>query len=95
MPSYYDIDPILADEHIVPCATNSDFAYLGHLDKTTGSLPAHTRLRLPLWAVRAWSNLGYCRISVPVEYSQKAREQVAADPVRVDLRCVTNMLVYL
>jgi hypothetical protein len=32
MPSYYDIDEILAEDELIPCATNFDFALLGFLD---------------------------------------------------------------
>lgn len=32
MPSYYDIDSILAEEELVPCTTLFDFSHMAHLD---------------------------------------------------------------
>eukprot|EP00978_Attheya_sp_CCMP212_P017922 scaffold48379_cov55-Attheya_sp.AAC.2 len=32
MPSYYDIDAILAEEELIPCTTLLDFSHLAHLD---------------------------------------------------------------
>jgi hypothetical protein len=32
MPSYYDIDSILAEEELIPCATMFPFSNLAHLD---------------------------------------------------------------
>ena len=32
MPSYYNIDDILAEEEILPCTALFEFRYLGHLD---------------------------------------------------------------
>ena len=89
--SYYDVDAILAEEELIPCSTNLDFAHLAHLDPDhVGSkqsyLPESSRIKIPLWGVEKWALLGYVRLSLPRHFSRKARERLEADPSEVDLR---------
>lgn len=91
MPGYYDIDAILAEEELIPCTTNFDFAHLGHLDPDqhlSGKqhLPEGSRIKLPLWALKKWSSLNYVNMGFPRHYQRKARERLAAAPSEVDLR---------
>jgi hypothetical protein len=99
--SYYDIDDILAEEEAVPCKTLFDFSYLSHLDPDHSSvgidgtttkkhqlhvLPENSKIKIPLWALRKWADLGFCRIIVPSAYRLRARELIQADPAVVHLR---------
>lgn len=99
MPGYYDIDDILAEEELVPCKTSFDFSYLSHLDPDSvyggGNnkhhnnhvLPENSKIKIPVWAVRKWADLGFCRITqLPKHYGLKARELLQADPAAVSLR---------
>ena len=96
MPSnYYDIDAILAEEELIPCTTLFDFSYLSHLDPDIVDDKQHylvenSRIKVPLWAVEKWANLGFVRLSLPRHYARKARERLEADPSEVDLRCVSR-----
>ena len=91
MPSYYDIDMILAEEELVPCTTLFDFSHLAHLDPDLVDsdkhyLPESSQVKLPLWAMEKWAMLGFVRMSLPRHYSRKARERLEADPSEADLR---------
>lgn len=91
MPSYYDIDAILAEEELIPCTNLFDFSHLAHLDPDligTGKhyLPESSQVKLPLWAMEKWAMLGFVRMSLPRHYGRKARERLAADPAQADLR---------
>jgi hypothetical protein len=90
--SYYDIDAILAEEELIPCATLFDFSHLAHLDADSpsdkGFLPEGSRLKLPIWAMEKWAMLGFVRLSLPRHYGRKARERLEADPGDADLRYV-------
>jgi GINS complex subunit 3 len=93
MPSYYDIDTILAEEELVPCTNLFDFSHLAHLDPDLVDtdkhyLPESSQVKVPLWAMEKWAMLGFVRISLPRHYSKKARERLAADPSEADLRYV-------
>lgn len=97
--SYYDLDDFLAEEEPVQCQTKFDFSHLSHLDpdamfhSTANSsrhhqhhvLPEGSKISIPLWAVRKWADLGFCRIALPVQYRLKARELIQADPASVSL----------
>lgn len=88
--SYYDLDDILAEEELLPCSTLFDFHYLAHLDpeidEKQNKLPEGSRIKIPLWAVEKWANLGFVRVSLPRHFSRKARERLEAEPSEVDLR---------
>lgn len=92
MPGYYDIDDILAEEELVPCKTLFDFSYLSHLDPDNSHskhhyLPENSKIKVPIWAIRKWADLGFCRITtLPKHYGLKARELFQADPAAVTLR---------
>lgn len=91
MSSYYDIDAILAEEELLPCSTMFDFAHLAHLDpdqtlETHKYLPEKSRIKMPIWAVQKWAELGFVRISMPRNYTKKSRERLQAEPHDVDLR---------
>jgi len=91
--SYYDIDAILAEEELIPCTALFDFSYLSHLDPDVHEkhyLPENSRIKVPLWAVEKWANLGFVRLSLPRHYARKARERLEADPSEVDLRYVSK-----
>jgi len=93
MPSYYDIDTILAEEELVPCTNLFDFSHLAHLDPDLVDsdktyLPESSQVKLPLWAMEKWAMLGFVRMSLPRHYSKKARERLEADPSEADLRYV-------
>lgn len=58
-------------------------------------LPEGSKITIPLWAVRKWADLGFCRIALPIPYRRKAREMIQADPASVSLQeqksnCITN-----
>lgn len=86
---YYDIDDFLADEEIIPCSTQFDFALLAHLKADATSkerhLPKKTKLQMSIWTLREWSRLNYVRLSVPKKYSSSARNSVKADPLNFEL----------
>lgn len=94
--SYYDVDAILAEEELIPCTTLFEFSHLqhldpdasiGHLTKTKSKyLAENSRIKLPLWAVEKWANLGFVRLQLPRHYGRKARERLEADPGDADLR---------
>lgn len=99
--SYYDIDDFLAEEEAVQCETKFDFSHLSHLDPDAmfnpinrtnqnhqhhNVLPEGSKIKIPLWAVRKWADLGFCRIALPVQYRLKARELIQADPASVSLQ---------
>jgi hypothetical protein len=94
MPSYYDIDDFLAEEEAVPCRTLFDFSYLNHLHPDNASfnggnvhvLPENSKIKMPLWAVKKWAELGFCRLLLPAHYRTRARELIQADPAAVTLR---------
>ena len=87
---YYDVDAILAEEELIPCTTLFDFSHLQELDPDGGCrkkyLPENSRVKLPLWAVEKWANLGFVRLQLPRHYGRKARERLEADPGDADLR---------
>ena len=97
--SYYDVDAILAEEELIPCTTLFEFSHLQHLDpdasiggrkvggkKKTNYLEEGSRIKLPLWALEKWANLGFVRLQLPRHYGRKARERLEADPGDADLR---------
>ena len=99
--SYYDLDDFLAEEEAVQCQTKFDFSHLSHLDPDARFntmnhndqnhhhhhvLPEGSKITIPLWAVRKWANLGFCRIALPAQYRLKARELIQADPASVSLQ---------
>jgi hypothetical protein len=97
MPGYYDIDDFLAEEEVVQCKTLFDFSYLSYLDPDTFTnskqqqqqqhvLPENSKIKIPVWAIRKWADLGFCRIILPVQYRSRARELIQADPASVTLR---------
>ena len=89
MPSYYDIDAILAEEELVPCTTNFDFSYLAHLDPDLHGknyLPEGSRIKLPLWALEKWASLDFVCVGIPRHYQRKTREKLEAAPSEVNLR---------
>jgi hypothetical protein len=97
MPSYYDIDEILAEEELIPCTNLFDFSHLAHLDPDlVGSmhyLPESSQVKLPLWAMEKWAMLGFVRMSLPRHFGRKARERLEADPAQADLRYVRLVCV--
>ena len=92
MPSYYDIDEILAEEELIPCTNLFDFSHLAHLDPDLVGgmhyLPEGSQVKLPLWAMEKWAMLGFVRMSLPRHFGRKARERLEADPGQADLRYV-------
>jgi hypothetical protein len=110
MPGYYDIDDILAEEEAVPCKTLFDFSFLSHLDPDANSarnsskqphvLPENSKIKMPVWAVRKWADLGFCRVMLPSHYRSRTRELIQADPASVTLRprffraghCIVNLI---
>jgi hypothetical protein len=97
MPGYFDIDDFLAQEELVTVTTQFDFSYLAHLDEnnrynTTNSnhknshLPEATKLRMPIWSIHKWADLGFIRLNgFPKHYNLKTREWLQADPAAVTL----------
>lgn len=50
MPSYYDLDDIIAESHRIPCNINVTLPHLGILEGNPGqTLEKDTKLELPLW----------------------------------------------
>ena len=49
-------------------------------------LAENSRLKMPLWSVEKWANLGFVRLSIPKHFSRRARERLATDPGSADLR---------
>jgi hypothetical protein len=92
MPSkYYDLDSILAEDELLPCTALFNFSHLGHLDPDNsngGYLQEESKIQMPLWAMKKWSQLGYVKVQVPRHFNNKARERLEADPSAVDLRYV-------
>ena len=99
--SYYDVDAILAEEELIPCTTLFEFSHLQHLDpdasiglsrkKKANYLPENSRIKLPMWAVEKWANLGFVRLQLPRHYGRKARQRLEADPGDADLRYVPQL----
>lgn len=100
---YYDLDAILAEEELLPCTALFDFSHLGHLDdednvhsindsnksdSPVGYLKEDSKIKMPLWAMKKWSQLGYVNVRVPRHFNTKARERLEADSSAVDLRYV-------
>ena len=56
-------------------------------------LPEGSRIKLPLWSVDKWSQLGFVRLGLPRHFGRAARERLVADPSVADLRCVSCMRV--
>lgn len=95
---YYDVDAILAEEELIPCTTNFEFAYLSHLnpdliDSGSDYLPESSRIKMPLWAVDQWASLGYVTLSFPRHLGRKARERLIADPTEINIRYVVCQCV--
>jgi hypothetical protein len=97
MPGYYDLDEFLAEEEAIQCQTAFDFSHLSYLDPdappgTTSTnhnnnvLPEHSKVKIPMWAIRKWAELSFCRLLVPIQYRVAARELILADPASVTLR---------
>jgi len=91
--NYYDVDDFLAEEERVPCTTFFDFSYLAHLDPDNITannkdhlLPEKSKLKMPIWSLHKWADLGFVRLQLPKHYNRKARELLAADPANVSLR---------
>ncbi|CAJ1962409.1 unnamed protein product [Cylindrotheca closterium] len=100
--SYFDVDAILAEEELIPCTTLFEFSHLKHLDpdasigggrsssskksRAKNYLEENSRIKLPLWALEKWANLGFVRLQLPRHYGRKARERLEADPGDADLR---------
>ena len=51
-------------------------------------LPEGSRIKMPLWSVDKWSNLGFVRLGLPRHFGRNARERLQADPSVADLRYV-------
>ena len=49
-------------------------------------LPEGSRIKMPLWSVDKWSNLGFVRLGLPRHFGRNARERLQADPSVADLR---------
>jgi len=49
-------------------------------------LPEGSRIKMPLWSVDRWSNLGFVRLGLPRHFGRNAREGLQADPSVADLR---------
>ena len=51
-------------------------------------LPEKSLIKMPLWAVDKWANLGFCRVGIPRHFGRSARERLEADPSVADIRYV-------
>jgi len=49
-------------------------------------LPEKSLIKMPLWAVDKWANLGFCRVGIPRHFGRSARERLEADPSVADIR---------
>lgn len=49
-------------------------------------LPEGSRIKMPLWSVDKWANLGFVRVGLPRHFGRTARERLEADPSVADLR---------
>ena len=58
-------------------------------DNRANTLPAESKIHMPLWAVEKWALMNYVTISLPKKhYGARARERLAAEPTQVNLRYV-------
>lgn len=51
-----------------------------------GYLPENSRIKIALWAVETWAQLGFVRLQLPRHYGRRARERYDADPGDANLR---------
>jgi len=58
----------------------------GQLLSTNYYLREGTYVKMPLWSIENWSQLGFIRLSLPRHFGRKARDRLEADPVSIDLR---------
>ena len=49
-------------------------------------LAEHSKLKMPIWSLHSWADLGFVLLQIPKEYNRKTRELLAADPAHVHLR---------
>ena len=48
-------------------------------------LPEKSKLKMPIWSLRHWADLGFVLLQLPKQYNRKTRELLAADPAHVQL----------
>ena len=87
-----EIDTMLSEEERLPCTFLYDAKNLGHLDNTgiDKDLPAETRVDLPLWLSRTFSECNMVTIEFPKHYGIKMREEMRAGLEAIDLRAFSQ-----
>lgn len=63
--------------------------------ESSAYLPENSRIKIPLWAVETWAQLGFVRLQLPRHYGRRARERYDADPGDANLRYVSSCCVVL
>mmetsp|Transcript_9191 Transcript_9191/g.11509 ORF Transcript_9191/g.11509 Transcript_9191/m.11509 type:complete len:367 (+) Transcript_9191:299-1399(+) len=50
------------------------------------TLPENTRVKMPLWSILKWCELGFIDFNLPKHFGRRGREKLDVDPVSVNLR---------
>ena len=56
-----------------------------HSNSSSFYLAQNTKIQMPLWSIRTWSQLGFLKLGMPKPFTPKVRQRLLADPIRVDL----------
>lgn len=80
---YYDIDSIMADEVVVPSALFYGCTGVGTVidpSSDSNTLPAASKVELPLWMVPTMSRRGLVQVQLPLFYGDNMRRKLRAGP---------------
>jgi len=82
------LDPDSAHSHQRPVSPPSDGRSTDKMMNKAGVsyLPEGTKVKMPLWSIVKWAELGFVRLGLPSHYTKRARERIEADPADVNLR---------
>ena len=86
---YYDVDSILADEVMVPCALVHGCTGVGQvIDPSSDApdLPPAAKVELPLWMVPVMARRHLLGVSLPLFFGDRMRRKVKAGAACEDLR---------
>ena len=85
---FLDIDLILSEDERIPCKFLVDAADLGYLDAANEEedLPTDSRVELPLWLARRFSELKVVELELPKHYGSKMRDAIMAGAAPINLK---------
>lgn len=82
------VDEILLDEERVQCVFLGDIEHLGFLDPNLEAdmLPENSKVSLPLWLAKEFSDRGIVRIESPAFLGSKMQNEIASGSNTINFR---------